>query len=119
MPLVTVKAGYGVRRRIEAAAEEAGVELRIAHEVSLLTTAVAMAGHGLGVAVVPASLLEHAGDARLVARKLTRPAVERNTAVVYRTDRSLSPPADAFRRLLLGSLGRGALTPTLSQGERE
>lgn len=100
LPIVTVKAGYGVRRRIEAAAESAGVTLCIAHEVSLLTTALAMAASGLGVAVVPASLLAYGGHPQLVARRLTRPAVERNTAVVYRAERSLSPAARAFVDIL-------------------
>ncbi|MFL6693236.1 MAG: LysR substrate-binding domain-containing protein [Ramlibacter sp.] len=101
LPVVTVKPGYGVRRRIEAAAQAAGVRLNIVHEVSLLTTAVALAASGLGVAVVPASLLAHAGDPRLAARRLTRPTVERNTAVVSRTDRALPPAAQAFRDMLL------------------
>lgn len=103
LPLVTVKPGYGVRRRIDAAAEAAGVPLRVVHEVSLLTTAVAMAGSGLGVAVVPASLLQYGGDPRLVGRRLVRPAVERNTAVLHRQDRSLTPAAQAFVDLLMHS----------------
>jgi DNA-binding transcriptional LysR family regulator len=103
LPVVTVKPGYGVRRRIEAAAQAAGVQLNIVHEVSLLTTAVALAASGLGVAVVPASLLAHAANPRLVARRLTRPTVERNTAVVSRTDRALPPGAQAFRDLLVGT----------------
>ena len=101
LPVVTVKPGYGVRRRIEAAAQAAGVNLDIVHEVSLLTTAVALAANGLGIAVVPASLHAHAADPRLLARHLTRPTVERNTAIVTRTDRSLPPPAQAFRDLVL------------------
>jgi len=102
LPLVTVKTGYGVRRRIDAAAAAAGVQLQFAHEVSLLTTAVALAASGLGVAVVPSSLASH-GGAPLVARKLTRPAVERNTAVVRKVERSLSPAAQAFVALVLSS----------------
>lgn len=101
LPLVTVKPGYGVRRRIDAAAEAAGVPLRVVHEVSLLTTAVAMAGSGLGVAVVPASLLQYGGDPRLVGRRLVRPAVARDTAVLHRQDRSLTPAAQAFVDLLM------------------
>ena len=52
---------------------------------------------------MPGSLLAHAGQSRLVARRLTRPTVERNTAVVSRIDRALPPPAQAFRDLLLAS----------------
>jgi len=101
LPLVTVRHGYGVRHRIDDAAREAGVQLRIAHEVSLLTTAVALAASGLGVAVVPGSLLAHAGASGLVARRLTRPTVERNMSVVYRQDRTLPPAAAAFRTLVI------------------
>lgn len=105
LPLITVKPGYGVRQRIERAAEAAGATLNIVHEVSLLTTAVAMAGSGLGVAVVPASILIPAQFPHLAARKLTRPAAERNTAVVFKQDRSLSPAAMAFGRMLAGQPG--------------
>jgi LysR family transcriptional regulator, carnitine catabolism transcriptional activator len=108
LPLVTVKAGYGVRSRIDAAAESAGVQLRIVHEVSLLTTAVALAESGLGVAVVPSSMLGRGGGrAGLVARKLTRPAVPRNVAVIHKQERSLSPAAQAFADLLVREFGSG------------
>lgn len=101
LPVITVKAGYGVRRRIDAAAESAGVTLHIAHEVSLLGTAVALAASGLGVAVVPASLLAPGGPGALAARRLTRPAVTRNVAVIHAQDKSLSPAAQAFANMLL------------------
>jgi LysR family transcriptional regulator, carnitine catabolism transcriptional activator len=101
LPLVTVKPGYGVRRRIDAAAETAGVQLRIVHEVALLTTAVAMAGSGLGVAVVPASLVVPGSP--LAVRRLTRPAVPRNVAVISKQERSLSPAAKAFAQVLMAS----------------
>lgn len=93
-PLVTVRSGYGVRARIEAAAREAGVPLRIEHEVSLLGTAVALAAHGLGVVVAPPSII--APERRLVTRRLTRPTVERTTGILSKRDRSRSPAAQAF-----------------------
>ncbi len=99
--VITVKAGYGVRRRIDAAAESAGVRLRIAHEVSLLGTAVALAASGLGVAVVPESLLAASAHPGLVARRLTRPGVTRSVAVVHPQERSLSPAAQAFADMLV------------------
>lgn len=100
LPLVTVKSGYGVRRSIEAAADSAGVQLQIAHEVSLLSTALAMAASGLGVAVVPGSLLQYGAHPQLIARRLVRPAAERHTAVVHLQERSLAPAAQAFVDLL-------------------
>lgn len=101
-PLITVQHGYGVRRRIMAAAQEAGVQLNIQHEVALLLTALAMAAHGLGVAVVPGSLLSHVPGVPLLARRIVRPTVERNLSLVYRDDRDLSPAAQSFRGLLMG-----------------
>ena len=103
LPVVTVKPGYGVRRSIDAACESAGATLQVAHDVALLTTAVALAANGLGVAVVPGSLLARGVEARgLVARRLTRPVVERKVAVIRPAERSLSPAAQAFADLLLG-----------------
>jgi LysR family carnitine catabolism transcriptional activator len=110
LPLVTVKSGYGIRRRIEAAAEGAGVQLQIAHEVSLLSTALAMAAGGLGVAVVPGSLLQYGAHAHLAARRLVRPTVERHTAVVHLQARSFSPAAQAFVDLLLGPVSGLSIT---------
>lgn len=95
-PVVTVKHGYGIRRRIEEAAMAAGATLRIEHEVSLLGTALAMAAHGLAVAIVPGSVVTPGLDDRLVVRRLTRPAVDRPIGIVWKTERSLSPAAMAF-----------------------
>lgn len=105
MEVITLKAGYGVRLRIDAAARTAGVNLRLAHEVSLLTTATALAASGLGVAVVPAFVLARRGPQGLVARTLTRPQVQRQVAVIHRQERSLSPAAQAFTGLLISTFG--------------
>ena len=96
--LVTVRSGYGIRGRIEAAAREAGVELKVAHEVSLLATAVALAANGLGVVVVPPSIVAH--EPRLVTQRLIRPTIERVIGVHFPRERSLSPAADAFLQVL-------------------
>jgi LysR family carnitine catabolism transcriptional activator len=106
-PLITVKPGYGVRSSIDIAAAGAGVRLDIAYEVSLLTTALAMAASGLGPAVLPASMLDYAGPPNLVARRLVRPSVARNVAVVTRQGRSLSPAAAAFADLLVREFAGG------------
>lgn len=102
-PVIVVQRGYGVRDSIDEAAAAAGVRLRVAHEVTLLATALAMAAAGLGVAVLPSSLLAQApADARLVARRLLRPVVQRHVAVVRKQGRPLSPAAEAFAALLAG-----------------
>ena len=100
LPVVVVKSGYGVRYSIDHAAAEAGVVLKVAHEVSLLSTALAMASAGLGVAIVPGSLVSQTPYSGLVARRLVRPLVARNTAVIYRKDQALTPAARAFANML-------------------
>jgi DNA-binding transcriptional LysR family regulator len=99
-PLITVKPGYGVRGSIDRAAAEAGVALRIAHEVTLLSTALAMAASGLGVSVLPASILAHANYTQLAARRLVRPTVVRDIAIVRKVGRTMLPAAAAFADLL-------------------
>ncbi|MBD9668452.1 LysR family transcriptional regulator [Variovorax sp. VRV01] len=100
-PVIAVKPGYGVRRRIDRAASEAGVELRIANEVSLLTTAIALAAGGLGVAVVPGSIVAASRNDSLKTRRILRPLVERNTAFIFKRDRSLPPTAVSLQELVL------------------
>ncbi len=106
-PLITVQPGYGVRRSIDQAAAAAGVQLQIAHEVSLLGTALAMAASGLGVSVLPASILAHAGYPDLVAHRLTRPTVARDISIIVKQGRSLSPATTRFVDLLTSEFGSG------------
>jgi len=101
LPLITVKPGYGVRRRIDAAALEAKVQLHIRHEVSLLMTALALAESGVGIAIVPGSLLAHASGRRAVARRIVRPTVERDISLLTLAERKPSPASEAFRRIVL------------------
>lgn len=98
LPIVTVRPGYGIRRRIEAAAAESGASLRITHEVTLLGTAVALAVNGLGVTVVPSSVVARVPG--LAIRRLTRPIVERVISVVTKRERSLSPASEVFAKFL-------------------
>jgi DNA-binding transcriptional LysR family regulator len=99
-PVIMVQPGYGVRHGIDCAVAAAGVNLRIQFEVSLLTTAVAMAASRLGVAIVPYSLMAHTQYASMVARRLIRPTVPRALAVIRKEGRALSPAAQAFADLL-------------------
>lgn len=100
-PLIVVRPGYGSRRAIDRAAAVAGVSLVLAHEVSLLATAVALARQGLGAAIVPASLAAQAlAERGGVARKLIAPAVPRDICVVTKKGHSLSAPARRFLALL-------------------
>ncbi|MGA0571329.1 LysR family transcriptional regulator [Variovorax sp. VNK109] len=103
--LIVVRAGYGVRRRVEQAAAQAGAELRIVHEATLLTTALAMAAEGLGVAVVPGAAAAYSMLPGLVSRKLVRPAVARPMSVISLADRAPSGAAKAFEQFMVEHFG--------------
>lgn len=99
--LIVVRPGYGSRRAIERAAAVADVALQIAHEVSLLATAAALARQGLGAAIVPASMaLEAQAQEGMVARRLNAPTVSRDISVVTKQGHSLSAPAQRFLALM-------------------
>jgi len=99
--LIVVRPGYGSRRGIERAAAVAGVELQIAHEVSLLATVVALARQGLGAAIVPASMAAEAkAQGGLVSRRLSTPTVSRDICVVTKQGHSLSAAAQRFLALV-------------------
>jgi DNA-binding transcriptional LysR family regulator len=70
--------------------------LRPAHEVTFMSTALAMVAAGLGLTVcMPyASTLVHGHG--LLTRPLTEPVLTRRFFVYTRAQRSLSPAADAF-----------------------
>lgn len=105
LPLVGFKPGFAIRQHVDAAAEAAKVRLNIEYEVSMFATAVAMAASGLGVAIVPAAASALERFPELAARQIVRPRVERTSAVIYKGERALSPPARAFADLLLSEFG--------------
>ena len=99
-PIVTIKPGYGIRDAINRAAAEASVVLDIQHEVSFLTTALAMSASGVGITILPSHLIAHSGFVNLVARKLNNPSIVRNISIVARRNRTLSVASERLIALL-------------------
>jgi LysR family carnitine catabolism transcriptional activator len=102
---ITVRAGYGIRRRIEQAALQAGLDLRITREVALFPTAVALAAGGQGVAIVPESVVSASPHQGLGGRRLVEPTLEKATAFISKKDRSLPPSAQSLNSLLQERFG--------------
>lgn len=94
--LIVVRSGYGVRKNIDVAAETAGVDLDIKYEVALMSTAIALAAKGLGIALVPKSVLVEGPYPGLLFRKVHDPNVTRELAIVTKTGVELTPLAQAF-----------------------
>ncbi len=104
-PLVTLRPGYGVRASLDQAAAQAQVPLQIAYEVSLMGTALALVEHGLGVAVLPQSLLHFSRCEGMDMRALVKPAITRQISIVTRRDQSSTAPLLAFTQLAEQHLG--------------
>lgn len=100
LPVSATRPGYGVRSLIDQSAARAGIRLNVAHEVSLLSTALWMTASGMGPSIMPAAYVHYSRDPRLVAKPLIGPKVARDIYVLVRTGRSLSPAAQQFVRVL-------------------
>ena len=92
--------GGSLRRIVVQGAREAGFEPALAFESTESARIRAMASHGLGVALLPASEAEHEGlPVAMVA--VRRPALARDVTLAWRANRRHSPAARAFLDLAL------------------
>ncbi len=104
-PLITMKPGYGIRTDLERAAREAGVQLNVVNEVTLLGTALSLVANGLGVSVLPKSILGYTGYPHLITRRLVRPSVVRTVSAVFPRNRERAVTAENFLALLQQEFG--------------
>jgi DNA-binding transcriptional LysR family regulator len=102
--LVMVRAGRGVRERLDQALQEQQVSVRLAFEVHQLGTALSLVEQGLGRAVLPSFLLSFGPAAAVVARPL-RPAYTRDIGMLWRRGPTPLPAVQAFAELLRAELG--------------
>ncbi len=98
VPLVMFRDGYDLRATTVAACRRAGFEPTFALEGGEMDGVLRMAAAGLGVAVVPRSVIER--DGPLVAIRIADPPLERTVGVAHRRDWTLSPAAARFVALL-------------------
>lgn len=99
-PLITMRSGYGIRASMDRAAAQAQVQLKVAFEVSLMGTALALVEQGLGVSVLPQSLLYFSRPKGLNVRVLARPTILREISVITRRDSLPSVPVHSFTQQL-------------------
>lgn len=97
-PLLLLKSGSGLRALVEQSFAPLGGCPRPAQEVSHISTAMAMAAAGLGLAILPAYALKAGGAAGqgLVGVPLQEPQVSRELSLAQLKQRSLSPAARAL-----------------------
>ena len=101
LPLVSLPRGTGVRTALDAACAAAGFTPRIVFEASALPMVVELAGRGLGLAVVPASIPNGPGILRLTDPQLrsrlelawpSAPAANPAARALIEQARALGPP---------------------------
>jgi len=105
LPLVSLPRGTGVRAALDAACAAAGFTPRIVFEASALPMVVELAGRGLGLAVVPASIPNGPGILRI-----TDPQLRSRLELAWRCAPSANPAARALieQARALGPPGRSA-----------
>ena len=103
LPLVILPRGTGVRAALDAACAAAGFTPRIVFEASALPMVVELAGRGLGLAVVPASIPNGPGILRI-----TDPQLRSRLELAWRSAPSANPAARALieQARALGPPGR-------------
>lgn len=108
MATITVRKGLGIRTLIDDTLATRKQVFKPTFEVSLLTTALSMTAHGLGVSILPAHLVPHMRYQSLMAIPLVSPVVRRDLSLIRRAGRSLSPAASSFIDVARQIVGQGA-----------
>jgi len=104
-PVIAGRPGYGVRKMVDLAAAQAGVELRVVNEISFLSTGLWMTASGLGPSIMPTAYARQSRFKSLVVRVLNEPLVLRDIYVVTKRQRQLSPACEAFIATMRATLG--------------
>ncbi|WP_025032806.1 LysR family transcriptional regulator [Bradyrhizobium sp. DOA9] len=95
-PTIAMRRETRIRMQIDQALSAQGKRLDPTYEVTLINTALAMTAQGLGLAILPATMLPADQFPTLIARPLVRPALTRPVSLLQRQGRTLSPAAQAF-----------------------
>jgi len=106
-PLIALTRDSGIRLLVELGYEGAKIPLRLSHQVSQISTALALAGAGQGVTIMPSYVRPAAARHRLAHVQLFDPHVSRDIELVRARDRSHTPAGLAFADVLRASIRKG------------
>ncbi len=121
--LVTMKSTSSIRHLVEQTYVQHGVALRPAFEVEYATTLISFVARGLGIGILPFSLVPLLESSQLTHRRIGKPEIYRTLCVVNLKSRTPSPAADAFiqaciqQSALRRKANRQAGTPRDPQGD--
>lgn len=104
-PMLMLAPGSGLRALVDRQFESLGQPATTAQEVTHVSTALALAGAGLGVAVLPAYALQVGQVRDVVGVPLVHPTIARAVSLIHLRQRSLSPAARAMQQHLVANMG--------------
>ena len=96
LPLILMDPETSNRKLLDRAFESIGCFVKPRYEVTRMTTAIAMAEAGLGVAVLPSSLFKTKRDHRLRVQPIQHAMLVREIGIIQQFGRPLSPEAEKF-----------------------
>ena len=99
-PFVSLTSDFTARLQADLFRHSEALQLRPAHEVSFITTALGMVQCGHGITAQPARVLPLIEPFGLVSRPITTPVVHRHVSLFYKRGLALSPAAESFRDFL-------------------
>ena len=95
-PLITLTRDSEIRALVEYGYNRAGLSIQPLHEVTHITTALALVEAGVGISVLPTYALAAPRQGRITARQLDAPTVSRDIVIISRRGRSLPPATEDF-----------------------
>lgn len=102
-PLITVHRSSGNRTLLDAALARSNIKLRWFYEVTHLSTSLGLVEAGLGISVLPKMATPDGDHPYIVTRPIRNPEISRAIGIVRRRSGSLSPAAEKFMSMLLGT----------------
>jgi DNA-binding transcriptional LysR family regulator len=105
--LITVHRSSGNRTMLDATLARANIELQWSYEVTHLSTSLGLVEAGLGISVLPRTATPGQDHPFILTRPLLNPQISRTIGVVRRRGATLSPAAEHFRSMLMGTWNAG------------
>jgi DNA-binding transcriptional LysR family regulator len=114
-PLILTDRDSSVCALVDDAIHSLGAAVLPAWETTYMSTALALVGAGLGVAVLPAIVLEMEARRDLRALPIEKPNLDRRIGLIQKRGRTLSPAAEVLFRACLRDARPQGLSASLSQ----
>lgn len=103
--LITVHRSSGNRTLLDGALAKSNIKLRWFYEVTHLSTSLGLVEAGLGISVLPQMATPQGEHPLLITRPIRNPKISRTIGVVRRRGGTLSPAAERFLNMLIGTWG--------------